>query len=123
MDLFQILFVIILILALTLVQTLEGRYYALRDDLRYREETIIKQLEGISQMQCLLSCNREEGCESVAFNHSNRSCKLLRKSVDNDDEHYLPAHKDEKIYSFVPGNDWLLFMKLWNLARVQLSQT
>ena len=121
MDLFLILFVIIL--ELTLVKSLEGRYYTLRDDLRYREETIIKQLEGISQMQCLLSCNREEGCESVAFNDSNRSCKLLRELGDNDDEHYLPAHKDEKIYSFVPGNDWLLFMKLWKLARVHLSQT
>ena len=118
MDLFLILFVIIL--ELTLVKSLEGRYYTLRDDLRYREETIIKQLEGISQMQCLLSCNREEGCEFVAFNDLNRSCKLLRKLVDNDDEHYLPAHKDEKIYSFVPGNDWLHFMKL---ARVHLSQT
>ena len=61
----------------------DGALYQLRNgsDIGYKMKSIIQQLEDVSRVACILSCNGLERCDHVIFNGPMKRCKLLTDVV------------------------------------------
>ena len=80
----------------------DGAIYQLKNEsgIGYEVKSIIQQLEEVTQVACILSCTRLDGCDHVIFDRDVKRCTLLREVVSvgrNSDENRLT--NSEMIFS------------------------
>jgi len=75
--------------------------YIWRPDLKLSESYVLRQLDGISKVECAVSCSLDTQCQSVSFLQNPRRCLLSDKDV---------AHREWFLFEALesaPG--WLTF--------------
>ena len=61
----------------------DGAIYQLgnKSGIGYEVKSMIQQLEKVTHVACILSCNRFDGCDHVIFDKDVRKCTLVREVV------------------------------------------